>query len=267
MMPPGSGNCFLLIFSPKLLSDFSLPLFSAAPPSYRPAPAKALFVRQFARWLRVLIILLGGFFSFQNAQAQIVDDTTRVLYGPKTTLVIREADVLRDKHEGRMVDTTLVGMQQARNWYHDSSFQQDLGNAGTASRRLLWEPNTQLGARLGRNAFDKYMRNSATIPYYDTRSPYTFFRFVQGSTGEQVFEVAYNRSIKRNANVGFAYERMSSNKIFTDRPPRRHDPPLGRAFLCALSDHRRALSSAVQREYRPPPSRGAGRHPAPARRY
>jgi hypothetical protein len=115
-----------------------------------------------------------------------------------------------------MVDTTLVGIQQARNWYHDSTFQQDLGNAGTASRRLLWEPNTQLGARLGRTVFDKYMRNSATIPYYDTRSPYTFFRFVQGGTGEQVFEVSYSRSIKRNANVGFAYERFSSNKIFTD---------------------------------------------------
>ncbi|QIL75011.1 putative porin [Hymenobacter sp. HDW8] len=174
-------------------------------------PASRLF-----RWLTGLLLALGGFFDPLTTQAQVVDDTTKTLYGAKTTFVIREADVLREKHEGRMVDTTLVGMQQARNWYHDSTFQQDLGNGGTASRRLLWEPNTQLGARLGRNVFDKYMRNSATIPYYDTRSPYTFFRFVQGGTGEQVFELSYSRSIKRNANVGFAYERFSSNKIFTD---------------------------------------------------
>ncbi|WP_159452078.1 putative porin [Hymenobacter roseosalivarius] len=179
-------------------------------------PVRTLLTSRLFRGLSGLLLLLGGFFGPFTTQAQVVDDTTKVLYGAKTTLVIREADVLRDKQEGRTVDTTLVGMQQARNWYHDSTFQQDLGNGGTASRRLLWEPNIQLGARLGRTVFDKYMRNSATIPYYDTRSPYTFFRFVQGSTGEQVFELSYSRSIKRNANVGFAYERFSSNKIFTE---------------------------------------------------
>lgn len=215
MTPPGFGTCFLLIFSPKLLSDFLLPsLFSVSRPR-GPVPARFSSFRP-ALWLQVLMLVLGGIFGSRQAQAQVVDDSTKVLYGAKTTFVIREVDVLRDKHEGRTIDTTLVGIQQARNWYHDSTFQQDLGNAGTASRRLLWEPNTQIGARLGRNAFDKYMRNSATIPYYDTRSPYTFFRFAQGATGEQVFEVSYSRSIKRNANVGFAYERFTSQKIFTN---------------------------------------------------
>ena len=216
MTPLSYGTCSLLTFSPKLLSDFSLSslFFVFAPP--RSAPARPFFYSQPALWLSVLAVLLGGIFNPLSTQAQVVDDTTKVLYGPKTTFVIREADVLREKHEGRMIDTTLVGIQQSRNWYHDSTFQQDLGTAGTASRRLLWAPNTQIGARLGRNVFDRYMRNSATIPYYDTRSPYTFFRFVQGGSGEQAFELSYSRSIKRNANVGFAYERFSSNKILAN---------------------------------------------------
>ncbi|RAK70211.1 hypothetical protein DLM85_05020 [Hymenobacter edaphi] len=146
------------------------------------------------------------------SRAQVVDDSTKAIYGPKTTLVVREVDVLRNQPDGHPLDTTLTGMHNSRNWYYDSTFQQSLGNVALASRRLLWEPNTRLGARVGRNAFDRYFRDAATIPYYDTRSPYSFFRFVQGGVGEQLFEGAYTRSIKKAVNVGIAYERFGANK-------------------------------------------------------
>ncbi|UYZ59973.1 putative porin [Hymenobacter latericus] len=155
-------------------------------------------------WLLLLLPLVS--------RAQVVDDSTRVLYGPRTTLVVREENLLRNQPEGSVLDTTLTGIQNNRNWYYDSTFQQDLGNVGTASRRLLWETNTNIGIRYGRTAFDKYFRNSANIPYYDTRSPYTYFRFVQGAQGEQVFEGSYSRSIKKAVNLGIAYERFSANK-------------------------------------------------------
>ncbi|GAB2965483.1 putative porin [Hymenobacter coalescens] len=146
------------------------------------------------------------------SRAQVVDDSTKVLYGPNTTLVVRESAVLRNVPEGTPLDTTLTGMHSTRNWYYDSTFHQSLGNVGLASRRLLWTTNTQLGARLGRNAFDRYFRDPADIAYYDTRSPYTFFRFVQGGLGEQLFEGSYSRSVKKAINVGIAYERLATNK-------------------------------------------------------
>ncbi len=154
----------------------------------------------------VLLMALG-------ARAQVVDDSTKVLYGPKTTRVIYEADVLRDSTAGVLIDTTLTRWPQARFWFHDSTFQQDLGTVGSASRPLLYQPNLQLGARLGRNVFDKYARDAAQVPYYDSRSPYSFFRVVQSSSGEQVFEISYSRSLKKNFSVGAAYERIASNKI------------------------------------------------------
>lgn len=147
-----------------------------------------------------------------TARAQVLDDSTKVRYGAHTTFILREADIFRGDTLGRMVDTTLTRLPQTRYWVHDSTYQQNLGNFGTASRRLLWEPNLQLGARLGRNAFDQYARDAATVPYYDTRSPYTFFRFFQGNPYEQVFELSYARSVKKAFNVGFAYERFGSNK-------------------------------------------------------
>ncbi|OGX91400.1 putative porin, partial [Hymenobacter coccineus] len=154
-------------------------------------------------------LLLGA----PAAHAQVVDDSTKVLYGPKTTRVIYEAEVLHDSTAGLPVDTSLVKLPQIRFWMHDSTFQQDLGTVGSASRPLLYQPNLELGARLGRNVFDKYARTSSDIPYYDSRSPYSFFRILQSTSGEQVFEISYSRSLKKNFSVGAAYERIASNKI------------------------------------------------------
>ena len=165
-------------------------------------------------WPRLL--LLWGLLALvlaPAAHAQVLDDSTKVVYGPKTTRIIYEAEVLRDSTSGTPIDTTLTRGPQAKFWLHDTTFQQDLGAVGTASRPLLYQPNLELGARLGRNVFDRYARSPATVPYYDSRSPYSFFRVIQSGAGEQVFEISYSRSLKKNFSVGIAYERIASNKI------------------------------------------------------
>lgn len=166
----------------------------------------------------VLVLLV--WLATPAAHAQVVDDSTKVLYGPKTTRVIYEAEVLRDSTSGTPLDTTLTRWPQARFWFHDTTFQQDLGTVGSASRPLLYQPNLQLGARFGRNAFDKYARDASQVPYYDSRSPYSFFRVVQSGAGEQVFEISYSRSLKKNFSVGVAYERIASNKVVATQASR-----------------------------------------------
>ena len=159
--------------------------------------------------LLFLLVLLGA----TATHAQVLDDSTKMVYGPKTTRVIYEAEVLRDSTAGTPLDTTLTRWPQAQFWFHDTTFQQDLGAVGTASRPLLYQPNLALGARFGRNVFDKYARSATTVPYYDSRSPYSFFRVVQSGAGEQVFEISYSRSLKKNFSIGVAYERIASNKM------------------------------------------------------
>ena len=161
-----------------------------------------------------LAAALGLLLFFSSAvRAQILDDSTKVRYGPRTTRVVREVEVLRDSTAGVPLDTTLTRAPQSRFWLYDSTFQQDLGTMGSASRPLLFAANAQLGARLGRNVFDRFFRNAASTPYYDSRSPYSFFRVVQSSSGEQIFEFTYSRSFKKNFSIGASYERIASNKI------------------------------------------------------
>jgi hypothetical protein len=163
------------------------------------------------RWLILLVGLLLG--AARPGQAQIVDDSTKVLYGPKTTRVIYEADLRRDSTRGVLIDTSLVRWSQQRFWYHDSTFHQDLGTVGSASRPLLYRPNLELGARLGRTVFDRFALKGSEVPFYDSRSPYSFFRYIQSSAGEQVFEISYSRSLRKNFSIGAAYERIASNKL------------------------------------------------------
>ncbi len=195
MAKPSWPRCSPRIFRPPPLSDFSLP---------------ALFKMPARLLLAVLLLSLG--LRPTGARAQILDDSTQNRYGARTTFILKERDLLREDTVGRMIDTTLTRLPQQRYWTHDTTFQQNLGNFGTASRPLLWEPNRQLGARLGRHAFDQYARDAADVNYYDTRSPYTFFRFFQGNPYEQVFELGYTRSLQRRLNVGFNYERFGSYK-------------------------------------------------------
>jgi len=170
---------------------------------------KPLFSANF----RLLVLLGLGLLLGRVARAQILDDSTKVRYGPRTTRVVLEVEALRDSTAGTPLDTTLTRAAQSRFWLYDSTFQQDLGTMGSASRPLLFVPNLQLGARLGRTAFDRYFRNAANTPHYDSRSPYSFFKVVQSSSGEQIFEFTYSRSFKKNFSIGASYERIASNKI------------------------------------------------------
>jgi len=160
----------------------------------------------------ILYFILFLSFLTTTAPAQILNDSTRNVYGTKTTKIYYEDDYLRGNYQLRSVDTALTNLHQARNWYHDTTFYQDLGNVGTAAKPILWRYPERIGIRLGKNTFDRYAYDPQKINYFDTKSPYTHLFYVQGQQGEQIFEAKHSRSIKNLANIGFAFERMSGNK-------------------------------------------------------
>lgn len=165
---------------------------------------------------RILLVL--GIFSGQVATAQIIDDSTEVVYSPKTTLQLFEQDVLNGRYVETRIDTSIQNTHNERFWFQDSAYYQHLGNIGTASQPLLFRMPNKIGARLGRHAFDRYAYNPRNINYYDTRSPYSHLYYVQGGRGEQVFEAIYARNITPNWNIGAAYQIISAEKQLATSP-------------------------------------------------
>ena len=164
-------------------------------------------VKLLAGFLLVFCLLAG-----RSATAQIIDDSTKVLYSPKTTLQLFERDVLEGRLLRSRIDTSITNMQNERFWYNDTAYYQHLGNVGTAAQPLFFQVPQKIGVRFGKNAFDRYAYDPQTVNYYDTRSPYSHLYYVQGQRGEQVFEGIYARNITSRWNAGVAYRILSANK-------------------------------------------------------
>lgn len=175
------------------------------------------------------IIFILGFLAADAAHAQIVDDSTRLLYGPRTTLQLYEQDVLEGRYIEQRIDTAIQNMQNERYWYQDTAFYQHLGNIGTAAKPLFFQMPTRIGVRLGKNVFDRYAYNPEKINYYDTRSPYSQLYYIQGQRGEQVFEGIYARNITKRWNAGLGYQIQGGDRqIGTPGSRGRRGDPLTR---------------------------------------
>lgn len=165
------------------------------------------------RKLTAFILLVLGLLLVNTASfAQIIDDTTKMLYGPKTVLRFYEQDVLMGRYEAVPIDTSLNNHNNERYWYNDTSFYQHLGNIGTAATPIFFQMPEKIGVRLGKNIFDRYAYDPHKTLYYNTRSPYTHLKYVQGGRGETVFEALHTRNINPNWNFGVAYQILSANQ-------------------------------------------------------
>ncbi|QHL86453.1 hypothetical protein GU926_02950 [Nibribacter ruber] len=156
--------------------------------------------------------LLWASAALNHAQAQIIDDSTKAIYGSATTRVLYEAQIFKGNYASAPIDTSLTNLHSTRHWYYDSTLQQNLGNVGTASQPLFWRMPLTLGTRPGRNAFDVYAVRPDQIEYYDTKSPFTFLHYLQGSKGEQIFRAKHTRNVNSRWNVGLGLERLGATR-------------------------------------------------------
>lgn len=165
------------------------------------------------------IIRLAGIFllciSFPAiVRAQILDDSTKLVYGPTTTRYVLERDVLENRNRVYTVDTLL---RDFHNYNFVNRFQNhytDLGNIGTPLRSIFYEPPTQIGTYPGIAVYDPYMLQGDDIKYYDTRSPYSSLYYVQGGLQQQLLKVDFSRNITPNWNAGLSYQRITSPELF-----------------------------------------------------
>jgi hypothetical protein len=143
---------------------------------------------------------------------QILDDSTRLVYGPHTTKYILEEDIYNDVPVYFSPDTTLNYLYNFHLLYNRGEIYQNLGNFGTPLGRIYYNPVQNIGRNFGFNVFDPYAFHPSRVKYFDTRSPYSEIRYRQSATGIQFGEAFYTRNIKPNWNAGFHVKRFTSNK-------------------------------------------------------
>lgn len=92
-----------------------------------------------------------------------------------------------------------------------------LGNNGTATRSILFEPAMQAGWDHGFHAFDVYRWKPENVRFFNTTRPYTELAYLLGGRTEQVIEVTHTQNIKPNWNGLFQYRLINAPGFFKNQ--------------------------------------------------
>lgn len=93
--------------------------------------------------------------------------------------------------------------QQAAEWLN-------LGNLGTAHKRLYYQPEYRRGLVSGRSQFDLYRIHPDSLPFYVLGKAYTDVLFSQGGSQEDgYFRGVFSRNFSSRINLSVAYRRLN----------------------------------------------------------
>lgn len=143
--------------------------------------------------------------------SRIIDDTTRNIYGPNTSLYFYEDDFFNNQFKLHTIDTTPWNFDRISYVQRYDNFYQDLGNIGTAINPIYSPVSETIGVSSGFSVYDLYWK-SETIKYYDTKSPYSNMKVILGGGGRSVTRVTFSRNVNPQWNIGFNYRVLLIDK-------------------------------------------------------
>jgi hypothetical protein len=176
-----------------------------------------LRVRIFKLIVVVFILTLPGIGWSQDDDSaprrgsQVIDDTTKQIYGPKTSRYFYEDDVFLNQDVLHRVDTVIRNFHRFNDVQRNENLYQDLGVIGTSIRPIYFETPENIGVSSGFNSFDVYW-NREQIHYWDTKSPYSNMHVILGGRGRSITRATYSRNISPQWNFGLTYRGLFIDK-------------------------------------------------------
>ncbi|MBA4056366.1 MAG: hypothetical protein C0490_16750, partial [Marivirga sp.] len=184
----------------------------------RNQPRRPLFLRvHFFRYIAVILFLYCGSMELlaqdqpKRKGSRIIDDTTKQVYGPKTSRYYFERDVFFNRQTYYTIDTAIHNFHQYTYIQRNNNTYQDLGNIGTAIRPTFYRVPNVIGATSGFTSYDLYW-DTEQIRNYDTKSPYTHMNVILGGKGRSITKAAFSRNINPRWNFGFNYRGLLIDK-------------------------------------------------------
>ncbi|MDH5608987.1 MAG: hypothetical protein OEY56_05870, partial [Cyclobacteriaceae bacterium] len=158
--------------------------------------------------LPYVAVFLGWF----SGNAQILDDSTKQVYGPSTISIVLEDYLKMNQDKKTALDTLLEGIEGFSNLDRTQWLYQDLGNIGTAMYPVYVDLPDQIGRRTGYQAYDRYTVQPESFQYFDTKSPFIDLRVIMGGHGRSLIDMGFTQNIVPTWNFGFSIHRMSIDK-------------------------------------------------------
>jgi hypothetical protein len=148
--------------------------------------------------------------------SRILDDTTKQVYGPRTSKYFYEHDVFYNRNIVHLIDTAIRNFHRFGWVQRNNNMYQDLGTISTAIRPIFYNAPASIGVRSGFDAYDLYW-DSYEIKYYDTKSPYSNMNLVLGGKGRSLTQASLSRNVNPRWNVGIDFRGMFIDKQVPQR--------------------------------------------------
>ena len=170
--------------------------------------ASGLLLRVFFRKSILFWLLLWS----GVALGQIVDDSTKLVYGPATTKYYTEDDIKNNIDKRYDIDTVLHKFENFSYYDQFDRFYQDLGNNGTAMAPIFYQIPQTIGKTSGFHAYDLYYKFPNQFRYFDTKSPYMEVGAVFAGQGRSNVDFTFTQNVNPKWNVGIDLSRVTSDK-------------------------------------------------------
>ncbi|MCS6834081.1 MAG: putative porin, partial [Flammeovirgaceae bacterium] len=127
------------------------------------------------------------------------------------------------RSKGYAIDTNLTSFQRYSVVEQAAYRRQDLSNSGTPSQAIFDRTPTDIGIRWSLSTLNPYILQVHEVPYYDTQSPMTEWRYSQGGDGRIRMDVRFTRNVHSRWNLGALYGRASGRVLRGYRSVRKND--------------------------------------------
>lgn len=155
-----------------------------------------------ALFVGLILLVSGPVFS------QILDDTTRQIYGPNTSRWFTEDDLRYNRDTLYFLDSTMKDLHHFDWVQKNGNRYQDLGVIGTALKPIFFELPDQIGARSGYTAMSPYYQGANGLKFYQSLSPITDLRVIYGENNRNRVNVTFSRNVNPQWNIGGTFHSM-----------------------------------------------------------
>lgn len=155
---------------------------------------------------------IGNRIGNPQGQTQNKADTFSHRTGLEDSLTIRFRFL--DSSRMRNFDSTIYDFSKKypTPWYHIN-----LGNVGTASRSLIFQPNMKPGWDHGFHAYDIYNFTVSETQFYSTTRPYAELNYLLGAQSEQLIRLMHTQNINPSWNASVEYRLVNSPGFYQNQ--------------------------------------------------
>ncbi len=146
-------------------------------------------------------------------RAQIVDDSTRLVYGP-TTVAFTTEFLIKNNFDNRYQNPDTLVYEFEKYNREDASDRryQSLGFMGSALFDLEYDLPSHPGRTMGFSGYDHYFKEINSIRYFDTKSPFIDIGVILGGNNRSKIDFSFTRNINPHWTVGFDINRITADK-------------------------------------------------------